>query len=402
MKQKLLFSIAILGFALSAIGQDPVAPRGLEIYGFAMMDAGYNVNQINPSWSDALRVTKLPSYKNQYAPDGSVFFGVRQTRFGVKGYTPTPIGELKVVYEFDMFGVGTDEGQTTMRLRHAYGEVGRFLAGQTNSVFMDGDVFPNTVEYWGPTGMVFFRNVQIRYAAMTGNSELYISLEKPGASADQGAFQDRIELDSVVGHYNLPDFAAHFKKSGDWGHVQLAGIVRSIKWKDIHTTGGYDLTGGVVGWGVHLSTVLNLTPKNVFRAAIVYGEGVENYMNDAPVDVGIERDSANANTPIKGKALPIKGFTAYLEHNWSPKLSTTIGCSAAHITNTEFGSSNAYKMGEYASINIISTPFKNFMAAAELQYGRRTNFSDGFSSEAVKIQLSFKYSFSQVFNFDKK
>ena len=28
---------------------------------------------------------------------------------------------------------------------------------------MDIDVFPNSVEYWGPNGMVFFRNVQVRY-----------------------------------------------------------------------------------------------------------------------------------------------------------------------------------------------------------------------------------------------
>ena len=28
---------------------------------------------------------------------------------------------------------------------------------------MDPDVFPNSVEYWGPNGMVFFRNVQVRW-----------------------------------------------------------------------------------------------------------------------------------------------------------------------------------------------------------------------------------------------
>ena len=30
-----------------------------------------------------------------------------------------------------MFGVGADAGQTTIRLRHAYGELGKFGAGQT-------------------------------------------------------------------------------------------------------------------------------------------------------------------------------------------------------------------------------------------------------------------------------
>ena len=33
---------------------------------------------------------------------------------------------------------------------------------------MDPDVFPNSLEYWGPTGMVFFRNVQVRWMPITG------------------------------------------------------------------------------------------------------------------------------------------------------------------------------------------------------------------------------------------
>jgi hypothetical protein len=367
-----------------------------------MTDMGYDSKQINPNWFDALRVTKLPTYHNQYAPDGKVFFGVRQTQLGVRGYTNTPMGELKTRFDFDLFGVGVDEGQTTMRVRHAYGELGRFLVGQTNTPFMDGGVFPNTVEYWGPTGMVFFRNIQIRYAPMIGDNELFIALERPGASADQGTFSERTELDSVKSQFNLPDLSAHFKKTGKWGHIQLAGMLRSIKWKDIHTTGGYDLSGSLVGWGLHLSTAVNLGMNTVFRGSIVYGEGVENYMNDAPVDVGIIKNSGNTQTPITGKALPVTGILAFVDHNWSPTLSSSVGYSSTHIDNTEFGASNAYKNGQYAIVNLISTPFPNFMAAIELQWGKRENFNDGFSSDDFKVQFSFKYSFSQMFYFDKK
>src|ERR1700750_2621536 len=113
--------------------EDTGMVRSLSVYGFAMVDMGYNFNQIDPRWFDALRINRLPTYKNQFAPDGTFFFGVRQTRFGVAGYTTTKIGDLKVVYEFDMFGTGADEGQTTMRLRYAYGELGKFLAGQATS-----------------------------------------------------------------------------------------------------------------------------------------------------------------------------------------------------------------------------------------------------------------------------
>src|SRR4029077_15566914 len=56
----------------------------ISIYGFTMLDSGYNFGQINPNWFDTERPTQLPSFTNQYPPSGSVFAGVRQTRFGVK------------------------------------------------------------------------------------------------------------------------------------------------------------------------------------------------------------------------------------------------------------------------------------------------------------------------------
>lgn len=40
---------------------------------------------------------------------------------------------------------------------------------------------------------------------------------------------------------------------------------------------------------------------------VVYGSGVENYMNDAPIDVGIRNNLSNPISPIKGVALPVLG-----------------------------------------------------------------------------------------------
>ena len=88
----------------------------------------------------------------------------------MKSFTQTPLGELKTIFEFELFGTGADAGQTTFRLRHAYGELGQFGAGQTWSPFMDVDVFPNSLEYWGPSGMVFFRNVQVRWMPVQGDN----------------------------------------------------------------------------------------------------------------------------------------------------------------------------------------------------------------------------------------
>src|SRR4029453_15894765 len=149
-----------------------------------------------------------------------------------RGWLPTGWGELKTQFDFDLFGVGADAGQTTFRLRQAYGEIGPFLGGQTESVFMDLAVFPNSMEYWGPNGMVFYRNVQLRWAPWRGENEVFIGLEQPGASGDGGRVQDRVELQNIKGHFPAPDFTVHYRRTGDWGHAQIAGILRYIGWED--------------------------------------------------------------------------------------------------------------------------------------------------------------------------
>jgi hypothetical protein len=400
MKRYLLIGLTIYLLAImtapAARAQDE-QQKSLEVYGFAMVDMGYNLDQINPKWFDALRITRLPKYKDEFAPDGTFFFGVRQTRFGVAGYTPTKMGDLKVVYEFDMFGVSADEGQTTMRLRHAYGQLGKFLAGQANSPFMDADIWPNTIEYWGPTGMVFYRNVQVRYMPInSADKELWIAVERPGAGADKGTISipEFAGLDSVKARLSAPDVTAHFKKRGTWGSVQLAGIFRPLKWEDTRVNKVLqDYSGSVTGWGANLSAVINITKSTTFRGSYVYGEGIQNYMQDAPNDVGTVVDGNR----VEGKALPITGTMAWIDHNWSPKWWTSLGYSSASIENTPTAAgTTSYKNGRYALLTIGTTPITNTMAAIEFQWGEREG-EDGFTSEAKKIQLSFKYNFSATF-----
>ena len=76
------------------------AKPSLEIYGFAMLDMGINFNTIDPNWYDTMRLNKLPSFDGQFGEDGIAFAGVRQTRLGVRGFTPTAMGELRTTFEF--------------------------------------------------------------------------------------------------------------------------------------------------------------------------------------------------------------------------------------------------------------------------------------------------------------
>lgn len=376
----------------------PKDPDGtkFDIYGAAMLDMGYQFNQNDPDWFDVLRPTKLPAYKDEFGADGEWFAGVRQSRLGFQSWTPTRLGELHTIFEFELFGVGSDAGQTTFRLRHAWGELGQFGAGQTWSPFMDPDVFPNSIEYWGPSGMVFFRNVQARWTPwQDGGSNFMMALERPGASGDQGDYDDSPFLDDIQGRFPLPDLSAHYRYQQGWGHVQVAGILRKIEWKDLNDD-QYNLSGSATGWGINLSTNLNLGP-HVFRGSVIYGEGVQNYMNDASVDIGIKENFQNSSKPIVGTALPVLGIVAFLDLNWSEKWTSTVGYSLLNMSNSNGQAPDAFSKGQYALANILYHPVPNLFFGPELQWGKRNNYTDGFSADDFRIQFSAKYSFSKSF-----
>src|SRR6185436_6845597 len=377
-----------------ALAQDK-ANSTMDIYGFAMLDSGYQAKQNDPDWFDVLRPTKLPSFADEFGADGHFFASVRQTRFGVKTSTPTSLGDLKTQFEFELFGVGVDAGQTTIRLRHAYGELGQWGAGQTWSPFMDIDVFPNSVEYWGPNGMAFFRNVQVRWMPIKNDTQLTIALERPGASADQGNFADRIALQGVQGRFPYPDLSAEYRLGREWGYVEIAGIVRYMRWDDT-VPDPIDLSGHATGWGVNLSSNLKLG-KTVLKLQALYGEGIENYMNDAPADVGVRINTGNLTRPIEGKALPVFGGVAFLDINWSERMTSTIGYSIVDIDNSNGQAANAFKKGDYALANVMFYPVKDVMFGPEVQWGRRENFRDGFSSDDFRVQFTVKYNFSHTF-----
>src|SRR6266446_6793470 len=349
---------------------EPIPENSLNLYGFAMLDSGYDFRTNDPLWFDVVRPTKLPAFRGQFAPNGKVFFGVRQSRFGLKTLNSTPFGDLKTIFEFELFGTGVNAGQTTFRLRHAYGELGHFGAGQTWSPFMDIDVFPNSLEYWGPNGMVFFRNLQFRWMPIRSDSlRLTFAVERPGASADGGVYADRVELQGVKPKFDMPDFSWSARAIRSWGYVQLAGIFRKISWVDLNRGPEQDFSGDAFGWGLNLSSNLKLSKKDTGRFSVVYGDAIQNYMNDAPIDIGVENNPGNSRTPIKGVALPALGVVSFLDHNWNERFSSSIGYSMLNIENSDAEQPSDFHQGHYALTNLLYHPIPKVTMGGEFQYG---------------------------------
>ncbi len=379
------------GLSMASVARAENGSTQFDIYGFAMLDMGYQTKQNDPAWFDVLRPTKLPSVDNQFGEDGRFFAGVRQTRLGFKSSTPTDMGELKTQFEFEMFGTGVDAGQTTIRLRHAYGELGKFGAGQYWSPFMDIDVFPNSIEYWGPNGMAFFRNVQVRWMPIQGETRATIALERPGGSGDLGVASQIVGGD-ILGRFPLPDVSAEYRMGRDWGYIEGAGIVRQVAWDDMDPADADgDLSGEATCWGLNGSTNIK-AGRGVVRASVVYGEGIQNYMNDAPVDVAVDI-TGPAPGDIEGVALPVLGISAFYDITWNERWTSTAGYSMVDIDNSNGQGPTAFKTGSYALANLLYYPVKNVMMGGEIQWGERENIN-GFTSDDLRFQFSAKYNFA--------
>ena len=126
---------------------------------------------------------------------------------------------------------------------------------------------------------------------------------------------------------------------------------------------------------------------------MAYGDGVQNYWNDAPVDIGIQNNFSDPRRPVVGKALPILGIVAFIDLNWNDKWTSTVGYSLVNIDNTNAQADSAFKKGQYALANVLYHPTAGVFLGPEIQWGKRENFRDGFTSDDVRIQFSAKYSF---------
>jgi len=397
---RLLAGVALVGLGAGAASAQE-EPK-FEIYGFGQADYIQDFDRVDPDWDATLRPSKIPTTDGQFGDDGQSVISVRQSRLGVQANQEIAGQKLYVKFEFDLFGVGDDAGQTTFRLRHAYGSWGPILAGQTNSLFMDGDTFPNTIDYWGPNGMVFLRNPQIRYTYVTGPNQFAVAIEKPGNDIDPGNLR---QLDpglgiSVQATEEVPDLTAQYRYNGGWGHVQLAGILRKVSFETLGTPDN-EPKNDKLGWGLNGSANIKTWNKDVLHLSVVYGEGIASYMNDGGTDMAPQLE-AGATPPVpggpptgtlRGEVVPLLGLVIYYDHYWNDAWSSSLGWSMVEVDNTSFQEDSAFKSAQYASLNLLYTPDKRILMGAELLWGNREDFG-GASGDDTRIQVSFKYSFS--------
>ena len=302
-----------------------------------------------------MRVTKLPSFEDQFGEDHNTFAGVRQSRLGVRSSTPTALGDLKTTFEFELFGTGVDEGQTTFRLRHAYGELGAFGAGQTWSPFMDPTCSRTRSSTGAPPAWCSSATCRSAGCPSNGDAQRDARARAAGRQRRPGRLRRPRRAAGHQGRFPLPDFSGAYKYAQDWGYVRAAGMLRPIKWDDM-LDDEFDLSGDATGWGMNLSSNLKPARQRRHPLQFVFGEGIQNYMNDSPVDIGIvnnlsatrDADRRQADSDHRPRRVPRSQLERQVH-------AAAVGYSWQDNDNTDAQAPDAFKIGQYALGNLLYT-----------------------------------------------
>jgi len=340
----------------------------------------------------------------------------RYTRLGFDTLTPLKDcydWEVKTRIEMDFFNGNTSGafGSYPLRLRFAWIDVGPFLVGQAASLFMDYDVYPNVLDYQGPPGMVLMRQAIIAYrAALADNVKLSVGIEQPYSDIqwlEGGGFNINpgtgiiTEAGVPKNIQNVPDLTANVRYTGDYGHAQVAGILRKLTFQTADERRfdecgyGVNLTGTFHPWaylhGIPNSATEGRGPleKSRILAQFACGRGIARYLNDTN---GLGLDATF--DPVDGfRALQTTGWFIAYEHWWTDKLISnfTYGQARVDVTDTLLPG-DTYKQADYATANLIWLPVERLGLGIEFLYGSREN-KDGAKGKNCRIQIGAQYRF---------
>ncbi len=303
---------------------------------------------------------------------------VRQTRFNFGMQQQIDDNTLRAFIELDFLTTPGGTERTTNnfqpRLRHAFVSWNNWLVGQTWNTFMDVATLPESADFIGPTsGTSFGRSPMIRYS----RGGFAIALENPESSITPLG-GGRIETD----HNKLPELAARYTWRGDWGHVQLGGMLRQLAIDD--NASGLDATEA--GWGASLSGKLNVG-RDDLRWMVHYGDGMGRHLALNFVNGAALTDRGTLTT-----IETVGGFLAY-RHWWNEQWRSTVSLAWIQADNpVQFTGEGANKSSFNSQVNLFYSPTPPLSFGIEYLFAER-ELESGAEGRLNRFQFTSRYAF---------
>lgn len=332
----------------------------LTLGGFVKADLLHDFSPIDST--DSFNPTTIPT-------DGlagqNTRLHARQTRLNVTALRPVEGGDLKIFVEGDFFG-----DRNAFRLRHAYGEHGPWLIGQTWTTFTLIEALPPTLDFETPIAFILLRQTQIRWThALDERWSFAGALENPETVFEPTDIPPGDPLQP------WPHGVVRIRRTDDWGQLQLAAVMQDLAYRD--PAGDIQ---NVFGWGVNVSGWAQATERDKLFVQWGVGDGSGSYRG-------------NANAVVENgrlRSLGSLGWTVGWEHRYAETLRGDVVFSHGAIDKPPGVPPRAFAASDYLAVNLIWTPLRKVDCGVEYLYGTRTD-QDGRRGDAHRVQAAVWY-----------
>jgi outer membrane murein-binding lipoprotein Lpp len=365
----------------------PGTDTSLAIGGYAKLDAIFNsVSAGAGRTADQFLIpSTIPVGLSARGEHGQTTFSARESRLWLKSFTPTEWGDLNTYLEIDFYAQDTIDERTTNshspRLRHGYGILGNFLAGQTWSTFMNVGALPELNDFGGPVGQIIVRHPQVRWTQpiwIAGTPfEIQAALELPETTL---TLPDGTRL--TPDDDRSPDIVARLNYNPDWGTLSIAGLARQIRVSDPDENRESEAWGGAVSLAGRIRTF----GLDNFRFMLNYGNVLGRYVsynlfNDGALSTGGRIDLLN----VYG------GFAAY-QHWWSPNWRSTVAYGFAQADYPGFVAQSVSRQAQSVHVNLLWSPLLQTTIGLEYIYALR-EVASGEHGDLQRVQFSTRFNF---------
>jgi hypothetical protein len=259
---------------------------------------------------------------------------------------------------------------------------------------MDGNAFPNTVDFAGPRGLVNQRRPSIRATIpLTDTLFFAAGVEQP--------FSDITTNGQGTGYQDMPDFAAHLRYESDLGHVQLSTLLRAIEFQasdhNVDRRPGFGLSGSTVfhPWAIltGANPVRADNPTGLERSRILlqytFGWGIGRYIQDT---AGLGLDGQVDPRTRGFDTLYAVGWSTSYEHWWTERWLSNITYSEDFVGHNGDQPGNTYVGAKYLATSLWWIPITRMSVGVEYLWGQRENL-DGEKGKANRLNALLQYNF---------
>jgi hypothetical protein len=337
----------------------PGTETTMKVYGQVELRNSYGLTGFNDVTAPAGNTVSGGDYYDQSVLRKGIWKTSYRGRFGFTSTTPSSFGDINVKVELQGDSGSTDTASydgSGVYVRHAYGEIGGFLLGQTDSLMGWGHYEPNSL--WGfipDENGNWGKARQARYTfAPTKEFKVAFSIEQENAGNES------------TGGNKGPVIVAGANYSGDWGGVAATVSYQKVSNWTRTSTPYVTTTESKSGISYAVSGAWNITANDTLqawysKAGGEFGSGNDGFMDDWDGDLAFYKTTA---------------INLSYAHTWNDAFSSNVGIGQVTWPKDEVDN-DLY--GERLTVRSF---FVNtyWQAAKNVKFGAEYQFNEGKNS----------------------